>query len=516
MKARTVLATLIALFAILTLLDRFGPFEVLTARHGLAAVLALAVGFACAGWGALLRRASRIDFPLDFLLGYPLFGTLLFLIALVKIAAWTLLPVLLLGCAAAILYLWRWYRRSSTDGAPAHEPVPLRWPALFVFAVLGYGLMVAMPEPLPVPHTWLLEGRAMKLPLLDESHAALGIESAALLPLTILGPISGTMAAHLLHWLAALATTALVLRRTGSWLAAAAIVTTPALALGWAPVVWPLTGLFIALYGALEEDDRTTASVATAAGLLTSFFFLAFAIAAWALKRRVPHWIALAGVVFFLRGDFPDLMGERAVALADYVFERPLASEALGASLLTLTAFVTGPVAIAAALLALGLFLLGSAARLLVPYLAVAALSAAPALQRRLVAVLVTIAVVLQTFVVIRTKPEERKLSTNVQWLNAVLPRESRTLVIGERDLTAFARPVRGGDIERISRYVDLPSTDAVHERLRADGITHVAVIEQKEGDVLTPGAQKMLAQTLDRYSATVNSRGEVTLFTLR
>jgi hypothetical protein len=32
----------------------------------------------------------------------------------------------------------------------------------------------------------------------------------------------------------------------------------------------------------------------------------------------------------------------------------------------------------------------------------------------------------------------------------------------------------------------------------------------------LTPGAQRMLAQTLDRYAATVTSRGDATVFTLR
>ena len=506
MKLRTALALLLFLFALLTLLERFAPFEVVVARNAAAFFVALAEALAMCGLGALLRRATRIDLPLDFLLGYPLFGALSFLIALLKVSTWTLVPVLVIGCVVAIIYLLRWY---SEDKRPARETIPIRWSALFVAIVLGYALVTPV-QTSPVTHTWLLEGRAVDLPLLAEAKAPLGIESTELLPLALLGPVRGSTAAHILFWLSAVATTALILRRTRSWLATAAIITAPA-----ALSIWPLTGIFVALYTSLEDDDRRTASAATAAGLLTSFFFIPFAIAAWALKRRLPDWSALLGIVFFFRAGLPDLRGDRAVALSDYVFEQAFIREALGASILTLPVFATGAVAIAAAVLALALFLLATPARLLVPYLAVASISGAPTLARRFVGALIAIAVAVQTFIIVRTEPEQRMPPASIQWLNTTLPRDSRTLVIGESDARLFARRVRAGEIERASKYLDLPAADAVRERLREDGITHVAVLE-KEGAALAPAAQRMLAQTLDRYAATVTSRGDATVFTLR
>ena len=78
-----------------------------------------------------------------------------------------------------------------------------------------------------------------------------------------------------------------------------------------------------------------------------------------------------------------------------------------------------------------------------------------------------------------------------------------------------------------MSRYLDLPTPEALRARLRADGITHVAIltaavptnVEQKIEErqtTLSPTAQRMLAQTLDRYAASVISRGNATVFTLK
>jgi hypothetical protein len=566
---RRLLAILLALFALLTLLDRFVLVELFVRRAGVPLLVALVEALAIAGTGALLRRARTLDAPLDFLLGYPVFGTALFLAGLLKIAAWTLVPLLVLGAAAGVVYLLKWYADDT-----ASESLVLEWPALFVFAVLACGFVVAQAPPasldelayhLAVPHAWVLEGRAIELPLLSHSYFPLGIESADLLPLTLLGGISGGIASHFLHFFAAIATTLLVVRRSQSWLATAAIVTTPALAVtaGWSLVEWPLAGLFVALYVALESDDRDTASAATAAGLLTKYTFLPFALIAWGFKRRLPKWTALLGLVFFARnllltfnpiapflsGDAPHVAGYRALALADYVFEAKFVDEALGASLLALPVFATGAVAIASAVLALALFFLAPSSRILVPFLVVPSLSAAPELRRRVTAGLIAVAIVLQTFLVVwftsrgnafsllagmasdeEYLRKERPSFASIEWLNAALPPDSRTLVVGLGETYWFSRKTRGGgnfDGPRISRYLDLPTADALHDRLRTDGITHVAIVavplatqvEQKREErqtTLDPAAQRTLAQTLDRYAATFTSRGNVTLFTLR
>src|SRR5688572_21793115 len=84
-RPRTILAVLIALFAILTLLDRFVLVELLLRRTAMPLLLALTEGLAIVGVGALLRRGKHVDVPLDFLLGYPVFGTLLYLAGSIKV-----------------------------------------------------------------------------------------------------------------------------------------------------------------------------------------------------------------------------------------------------------------------------------------------------------------------------------------------------------------------------------------------------------------------------------------------
>lgn len=574
-KLRYALAILLGLFAVLTLLDRFVLVELLLRRTAIPLLLAAIMALAMAGFGALFRRAKQINLSLDLLIGYPIFGVLCFLVASLKISDWTLLPILILGVIVAIFYLLRRY--SGTDAHPA-ESVPWHWSAIAVVVVLACGFVAAQAPPssldelayhLAVPHAWILEGRVVELPLLSHSYFPLGIESADLLPLSLIGPSDGGVASHFIHLFAAIATTLLILRRTKSWLATAAIATTPALAIiaGWSLVDWPLTGLFVALYIALTDDDVETASAATAAGLLVKYTFAPFALVAWAIfywrKHRLPRWQILVGIVFFARNliltgnpfapffgaDAPHVSGFRALALADYIFEGTFIDEALGASLVILPVFATGAIAIAAAVIAIGLFFLAPSSRILVPFLVVPAMSAAPEMKRRVLTAMIAIAVVVQTFMVVwftaRTNAfsllaasatEEEYLSKqrpsygSIEWLNLQLPLDSRTLLVGSGETYWFTRRVRGAgnfDGPRVSRYLDVASPELLRERLRADGITHIAVVTPalatndaaklaERQTTLSPGAQKMLAQTLDRYASNMTARDNATLFTLR
>lgn len=572
MKLRITLSILLALFAILTLLERFVLVELLVRRTALPLLIAIAVALAILAAGALVRRTKRVDPAIDFLIGYPIFGTICFLVGLVKISAWTMVPLLaIFGLGGIALLLMRF----AEDKPEPREPVPMHRTAfLCVIAVIACGFVVAQAPPasldevayhLAVPQTWTLEGRAIELPLLSHSYFPLGVESADLPGLVLLGSIGGGVASHFLHLFAAIATALLVARRTGSWLMSAAIVTTPALAItaGWSLVDWPLTGLFAILWTSLEDDDVRAASAATAAGLLTKYTFLPFALLAWALKRRVPSWVALFGLVFFVRnailtgnpiapflgGDTPHFIGYRELSLAGYVFEGNFIDEAIGASMLILAPFATGLLPLATLAAAVLLFFLAPSSRILVPFFVIPALSAAPALRRRLIAALVVIAVVLQTFLVIWFTGRSTAFSLlagmaseddylgrqrasfgAVLWLNSILPPRSRTLVVGLNETYWFARPVRGGgnfDGERVSRYLDLPTPEALREQLRRDGITHVAILtvpvtttdtvkREERQTTLSPEAQRMLAQMLDRYAGNVTSRGNATLFALR
>jgi len=570
MRIRYALAALVALFALLTLLDRFVVFEMLVRRTAVPLLLAVLVALAAIATGALLRRTLRVDAALDLLIGYPAFGVLAFLVGTIRVSPATMLPLVIAG---AIGGGWLLLARGFGEESVRHEPVPISWPAFAVGLVLACGFGVAQAPPssldelayhLAIPQTWVQEGRAIELPLNSHSYFPLGIESADLPLLAIAGPIDGGVAVHLLHLLAALATTALILRSSRSWLVTAAIVTTPALAVtaGWALVEWPLVGLFVALWMLLEKEDIAGASAATAAGLLTKYTFAPFALVAWIVKRRMPHWTALVGLLFYARNalltlnpfapffsqDAPHVSGFRELALADYIFDGLFLDEALGASIVILPVFATGAVAIAAALLALGLFFLGPSSRILVPFLAVGAASSADAFRSRALRIVIAMAIVLQTFFVVwitgrsgvfpmlagAVSEEEflvaqRPAQGDIHWLNGVLPERSRTLVVGLNETYWFTRPVRGGgnfDGPRISRYLDMPTPEALRARLHADGITHVAIIttpvktadagkrEERETR-LSAGAQKMLALTLDRYAANVASKGNATLFTL-
>jgi len=570
MKVRYLLAVLLGLFAVLTLLDRFVLVELLVRRTTVPLLLAVAVALAMIGTGAIARRAKRVDLPLDLLLGYPLFGTLCFLAGAVKISLWTIVPLLAICALAGGFVLWKGFRED--DERPPLPP--LQWSTCAVVAVLACGFVAAQAPPssldelayhLAVPHTWVLEGRAVELPLLSHSYFPLGIESADIVPLLLLGASDGGVASHLLHLFAAIATTLLVARRTSSWLATAAIVSTPALAItaGWSLVDWPLAGLFVVLWMALEDDDPHTASAATAAGLLTKYTFAPFALIAWAVKRRVPRWPALLGLVFFVRnavltwnpfapffsGDAPHVAGYRALALADYVFEGSYVDEALGAAIVLLPVFATGLIAVGSALAALGLFFLAPSSRILVPFLVVPSASAAPELRRRVLRVLVAAAIVVQTFLVVwftvrsdafsllagsATEQEylrkQRPSFAAIEWLNGTLPPGSRTLLVAHNESFWFTHPVRGGgnfDAPRMSRYLDVPAPEALRERLRKDGITHIAIIStplatrvpqkrEERASRLSDPAQRMLAQLLDHYTATVTTRGNATVFTLR
>lgn len=570
MKARSVLAGLLALFALLTLIDRFVLLELLVRRTAIPLLFAILVAIACTGIGALARRTDEADAPLDFLIGYPLLGTVCFLVGLLKVNVWTMLPVVLLFAIAGGLLLlagWKHSERMET-----HWSSP--WAAPIVVLVLACGFVAAQAPPssldelayhLAIPHTWVLEGRAIHLPLLSQSLFPLGIESADLPALTLLGASDGGAASHFLHLLAAIATTILIVRRTESWLATAAIITTPALAIaaGWSLVEWPLIGLFVVLFLAMERDDLRMASAATAAGFLTKYTFGPFAVLAWAIKRKRPHWITLAGLVFFVRNlvltgnpvapflsaDAPHVSGFRELALADYIFDSSFIDEALGAAMLILPAFALGALAVGCALLAIGLFLLAPSSRILLPYLVVPSMSGAHALKKKWLAATIGIAVVIQLFFVCwftargdafsllaggvsedQFLRKQRPAYASTAWLNTALPRDARTLVIGTNETFWFTSRVRGTgnfDGPRMSSYFDLPAPEAVRERMRQDGITHVAVIttpvptknaakaEERQTN-LTPSAQRMLVRTLDRYAGTVTSHGDTTLFTLR
>jgi len=590
-KLRLVLAAAIAAFLLLTLLDRFKLIELLIIRTGLPFVVALAEALAIVGAGFAVRGlrgrvwqvhggSGALDLPLDFVIGYPIFGTLCFLVATLRIASWTMLPLLVIAMLFGAYAVARW-RESRVGQAPS--PVPddddkddrrgrLSYTCTAIVFLCAFIAAQAPPASLDelayhlaIPKTWMLEGRAIALPLLSHSWFPLGIESADLPLLTLLGD-DGAIASHFVHLLAAIGVTLLIQRRAKNLLVTAAIITTPALAItaGWSLVDFPLLGICVALWLALDDGDDATAAAAIGAGLLTKYTFVPFAIVALIAARRWRPAIPglLVGSIFFIRNLIlagnpvapflaaaaPHVAHYRGGAyLSDYVFDPNFIDESLGSAMLMLAPLAAGAIPIALLVCGIALFILAPSSRLLVPFFAVPAMSAMT--DRRWIRWLLVVAITVQTAMVVYLTDrggafgllaaeseqsflvKQRPSFASIAWLNTTLPENSRTLVIGTGESFWFSHRVRAGgnfDSERISAWLDTPTPEALREKLRREGITHIAVITvtapqtqvvqkiEERQTLLTPAAQKSLSRLLDRYASSVAARGNATLFTLR
>jgi hypothetical protein len=628
-KLQRIVGILVALYLLLVLLDRFVLVELLVRRTGLSVLLTIAealamigIGFGVRGAIARAWHAEEVDLPRDFLLGYPIFGALCFLVGAMNVSSWSM-SIVLIVCGVGGLYVVVRRLEERPLAIPRlSEPL-----ALIALAIVLLCALIAAQAPpssldelayhLAVPWTWVTEHRAIDLPLISHSYFPLGIESADLPLLTILGQIGGGIASHFLHLGAAIAATAILFRLArGNSFAVAAIVTTPALALiaGWSLVEWPLIGICALLVLALDDGDAATISMAIAAGLLTKYTFIVFAgvgCGVWGVARlrsrraddlaqtnshrplATPHSLLIGlalGSIFFVRNLIltanpiapflsaaaPHVAGYRAPFLSDYVFDGHFLDESLGASLMAICALSAGTLAWILVIVAMLLFLVAPSTRILLPFLAIPAarsrrlswdrgrparrsLSAGPKTagetptvpgRTRLIRVLLGLAIVVQLFLIgyfvdrggafsllagVSSDQEyltrQRPSYATTQAIDALLPAGARVLVIGLNETFWFAHPVRGGgnfDGPRVSRYLELPSPEALYARLKGDGITHVAVVApaptstavpQKLAEretALTPEAQRILAETLDHFAVNVVTRGGATVFTLK
>jgi hypothetical protein len=549
-KTWRIIALAIAALLAVTFLDRFVLVQLLAQRIGVSLIAAIIEALAVIGAGFTARR-FRGDAVLNFVIGYPIFGTICFLIGTLKVNTLTMLPPLIVFAIAGGFSLWK--RRAPLDRLPA-----------IAIVVLTFGFIAAQAPPstldevayhLAIPHTWVTEGRAVDLPLISHSYFPLGVESADLPLLVTLGAVSGGIASHLLHLIAAIATTMLIHRRTRDALLTAAIITTPALALtaGWSLVDWPLLGVCFAL---LDDDEVVPA---LAAGLLTKYTFIPFAIIVLLVKRRWRDlWPALlGGSVFFIRNlilarnpiapflsaDAPHVSAFRELTLGSYMFDGRFIDESLGASILAAVLSAGGLLALALVAAGIALWMLAPSARLLVPYFAAPA--ALARLESRWMRGVIAIAVAAQIFLagfflVDRTGAfdlldaraddaqfliKQRPTFNDIVFIDSNVPPDARILVVGLNETYWFAHRARGGgnfDGPRISRYLDVPTPEALRARLASDGITHIAVFSsaqkrEERQTILTPAAQQSLSQILvDRYVANMTTHGNVTLFTLR
>lgn len=326
----------------------------------------------------------------DLVAGYPLFGAAVFVVALATVHKLVMLALMVVFAAAGVARLRRSVRVTSSatalDGpaiASVFALVAGLWGAVMQAQLPAFTLDEVVYH-LTIPKAWILEGRPFDTPLLSQSYFPLGIETADLPPLALLGD-RGALSSHFTHVAVAVASCALLFawlrRRVSAQVAVvltAAVATTPALLVttGWSWNEWPLLGLCVGLLAALDELTGENASadpmatgvaLSVAGGLLCKYTFIAYAaplfVAAWSVlrtdteKTRTLGRAALVGGVFggvfFLRNlaltgnpiaPFLDPLSPHvtrfregataAATLVAYIYDEGTSDEALGVTLL--------------------------------------------------------------------------------------------------------------------------------------------------------------------------------------
>lgn len=607
-------------------------------QWGMAAAAGMVVWIACLGAGfaarvAAQRLCGRDGWPAphpghDVVAGFPLLGTLCFLVGIVSVSplamALMLTPATLLGLAGArrvrAMPLPPLRPRSWAEALACGAVVVLVGIAAVLAALPPYGID-ELAYHAAIPKIWSLEGRVVDLPLLSHSYFPLGTESATLPLFAWLGTGAGR-AAHVLHFGVFLA----VLYEIGSWLSAraprfawsgvAAVAATPALILtsGLCGNDWAVLGCAALLFASLDDaardvpGSRARVATAVAAGMLAKYSFglVLAALGSAALWNRrgadAGRFGALvralaaggaAGSVFvvrnllatgnpfapFLQSHAPavagfggDATGVFATALA-YVWDPQMTDESLGGALILLALTGAGCLRsargefaragwVAVSLVGAGLALARPSARILAPFLVVAAMAGAAMLERagavgadwvrRGASSLVALLAALQTMVatdMVRSMEPGSAFSgapgapaqfvrglwpdfATIEWFNERLPAGSRTLVLGIHELFYFDRPVRGGgnfDGPRIAAFLGASSADALLEALRVGGITHLAISRRRllvgsppgagpaaeSWTILDPAAAENLRQVVTAHGTLVADDGGRLLYRL-
>lgn len=283
---------------------------------------------ALAAFGKLLGEPQvGDDLSTLLVLGYPLFGGLEFLVALVSTHSVALLiPAIAFAIPGALAIRDR--RGSSRSAFPVSGSL---FPSLLLTLLLLTSLSTALLPAvsldevsyhLAIPKIWIAEGSAVSLPLMSHSFFPLGTESADLAAIVLLGA-EGAIASHLVHLFLAIAAVIVAIRalpetKLGA-LGVAAIASTPALLLsaGWTGTDVPLVAVSLGLFLFLDRfvrrgDGRAGIAASIAAGLLVKYTFLPVVLVLVGVAilhaegrrkalLRAAVAGAVAGSVFFIR-----------------------------------------------------------------------------------------------------------------------------------------------------------------------------------------------------------------------
>jgi hypothetical protein len=311
-------AALTALF-----LQRFAPARFVLREAGGAVLAACAVVLACyaVGRSAIRWERSAISDQRSgvwdaFLVGLPLFGTLIALVAWISVR-----PVVIVTHAAALagLVLLIADRRSLI--APWKVSWLLAPPVLL--ALIAAAAPVNAPDELvyklAVPHAWQLYGRMVELSLNSNSYLAMAFQATDLAALLLGGGIAAKLV-HFALYLAALAAIhrlAMRIAPRAGWWPVIVLAWTPALMFiaGWCFNEWGVLGLLALAveryHRWLESRDAVELRIAFAAAggaiaaKYTAFpFVAALAIIVMWRHRREPRVLLQAALITIAAGGF--------------------------------------------------------------------------------------------------------------------------------------------------------------------------------------------------------------------
>ncbi|HEV7921643.1 MAG TPA: hypothetical protein VGR02_12715 [Thermoanaerobaculia bacterium] len=313
-----VAAALTALF-----LQRFVPARVVLRETGGALLAAAAVVLACYAVGRSAIRDPRSGFLDRFLVGLPLFGTLIALVAWISVR-----PIVIVTHAAAlagIVLLIADNRSPVAD--PRRPPIADRpsWllaPPILLALVAAIAPVNAPDEliyKLAVPHAYELYGRMVELPLNSNSYLAMAFQCTDLAALLLGGGIAAKLV-HFALYLAALAAIHRLASRIApraGWWPVLVLAWTPALMLiaGWSFNEWGVLGLLALAveryHRWLESRERSDFVVAFAAagGAIAAKYTAVPFVAALALlmtwrHRREPRVLWKAALIVIAAGGF--------------------------------------------------------------------------------------------------------------------------------------------------------------------------------------------------------------------
>ena len=116
MKARRIVATVLGCIILLLFLTRFRLVELWWDHCARPLVFAILSALAITGVGWLARRMRGGSLTLDFLVGYPIFGAICFLVGTIRISAWTMLPLVVIAGAVGLWAIM--LRRRDWEATP--------------------------------------------------------------------------------------------------------------------------------------------------------------------------------------------------------------------------------------------------------------------------------------------------------------------------------------------------------------------------------------------------------------